>query len=540
MPITIVALSGPICSGKTHLAHLLESRANAILIKTNEILQEHNKLSRRTSRTSLQRLGDKLDKETNGRWIVDGLIKRLSDINSQPNTLVVIDSVRIEPQITELRKVYEVIHVHLEADDNVLADRYAHRKSSFRELPQYKDVRKNRTEKHVQRLAGTADVVIKTDRSSPEDVFVRVSARLGFRFPLRRACVDVIIGGQYGSEGKGNIVHYLAPEYDVLVRVGGPNAGHKVFRPDDDPFTFHQLPSGALANPNALLVLGAGAVINLERLLSEIAQLSVPYTRIAIDGQAMLIDPTDIAWEKAQLKDEIASTAQGVGAATARKINGRRPESDVRLAKDVPDLKRYIRNTVDVLAEAILANKCIMLEGTQGSSLSIHHGHYPHVTSRVTTASGCLAEAGIAPHQVRRVIMVCRTYPIRVGDTDTGKTSGFMKQFIDFKTISERSGIKYSELEANEVTSTTKRKRKVAEFDWEQFRRSLILNSPTDIALTFADYISIKNREAYRYEKLTEETLRFIEELEKVSGIPVSLISTQFDLRNIIDRRAWE
>ena len=539
MPITIVALSGPICSGKTNLAHLLVDRAGAILLKTNEILQEF-KPSNKTSRTSLQRLGDRLDRETNGRWIVDGLIKRLSNIDHQSNTLVVIDSIRIEPQLNELRKVYTVVHVHLEADDSELANRYAHRKSTFRELSQYTDVRKNKTEKLIKRLSNTADVVIETDRCTPEDVYVRVAARLGLRFPLRRACVDVLIGGQYGSEGKGNIVHYLSSEYDVLVRVGGPNAGHKVFRPDDDPFTFHQLPSGALANPDAKLVLGAGAVINLERLLKEIAALSIPYTRLAIDGQAMIIEQADIDWEKKFLKDDIASTAQGVGAATARKINGRRLESDVRLARDIPVLERYIQNTVDVLAEAVSKNQRILLEGTQGTSLSIHHGYYPHVTSRVTTASGCLAEAGIAPHQVRRVIMVCRTYPIRVGDTDTGNTSGHMEQPIDLQTVAKRSGLDLGKLEKVERTSTTNRDRRIAEFDWAQFRRSLILNAPTDIALTFADYIDAKNEAAYRYEQLTEPTLRFVEELEKISGIPVSLISTRFGLRNIIDRRAWE
>ncbi|MFX8308850.1 adenylosuccinate synthetase, partial [Acinetobacter baumannii] len=81
--------------------------------------------------------------------------------------------------------------------------------------------------------------------------------------------VDVLVGGQYGSEGKGNIANYLAPEYDVLVRVGGPNAGHKVFRRDQNPFTFHQLPSGALGNQKARLVLGAGAVIGLDALRRE-------------------------------------------------------------------------------------------------------------------------------------------------------------------------------------------------------------------------------------------------------------------------------
>lgn len=542
MTITIIALSGSICSGKSTLGRQLEEKLPAMKFKTNEILAVVRPSAAKT-RNSLQKLGDELDKSTDGRWIAEHIINRISTLpdESQPR-FIVVDSIRIEPQLAALRKVFggeKVVHVHLNAGDGVLASRYMDRPGAFGEFASYEDARRNKTEKLVGKLADLADVVIETDRCPPEDVYVRVAARIGLRFPAARASVDVIVGGQYGSEGKGNIVHYLAPEYDVLVRVGGPNAGHQVYQPDSKPYVFHQLPSGAIANSRAKLILGAGAVISLPKLLKEIGDLDIDYTRLAIDEQAMIIEDFDIEYERKHLKDEIASTAQGVGAATARKINHRRVDTDVRLARDIPELRRYVTNTVDVLADAISRDRRIMLEGTQGTTLSIHHGHYPHVTSRVTTASGCLAEAGLAPQQVRRIIMVCRTYPIRVGDTDTGNSSGYMKQLIDLKTISERSGIELDELGRIEKTSTTKRDRKIAEFDWEQFRHSIILNSPTDIALTFVDYLSIKNRKAYRYEQLTSETLRFIEELEKVGGIPVSLMSTKFDLRNIIDRRVW-
>ncbi len=467
MPITIVALSGPVCSGKSTLARLLVEKEGAIKVKTNELLREI-KPNLKPTRLSLQKLGDQLDKQTNGKWVSDGVVKTLDPIDKTSNQLIVIDAIRIEPQLQELRRAVnvQVVHIHLEANNDELALRYSKRDGDFQEFADYKKVQQNRTEKHVQSLAEIADVVIETDRCTPNDILVRVTARLGLRFPVRRASVDVIVGGQYGSEGKGNIVHYLAKEYDVLVRVGGPNAGHKVFLPNDSPYTFHQLPSGALASPQAKLVLGAGAVINLHRLLKEIADLSIPFDRLAIDKQAMIIEQEDIDWETDKLKDEIASTAQGVGCATARKIIGRSLNSNVRLAKDIPELKHYLANTVDVLAQAISDNRRIMLEGTQGTSLSLHHGHYPHVTSRMTTASGCIAEAGIAPHQVRRVVMVCRTYPIRVGNTDTNKTSGHMEQEITLKIIAQRSGISLSELNRVERTSTTNRDRRIAEFDW--------------------------------------------------------------------------
>ena len=114
------------------------------------------------------------------------------------------------------------------------------------ELPSYRDVARNWTEKHADALKDLADVVVNTDRCNAGDVFARVAARIEQRPVLSQPLVDVLVGGQYGSEGKGNIAQYLAPEYDVLVRVGGPNAGHKVFRPGQEPYTFRQLPSGAL------------------------------------------------------------------------------------------------------------------------------------------------------------------------------------------------------------------------------------------------------------------------------------------------------
>lgn len=135
--------------------------------------------------------------------------------------------------------------------------------------------------------------------------------------------------------------------------------------------------------------------------------------------------------------------------------------------------------------------------------------------------------------------MVCRTYPIRVGKSITGNTSGYMSQETSFDAIAKRSGIDSAELTKNEVGSVSNRPRRVAEFDWAQLRRSMLLNGPTDIVLTFADYFDVNNRKAFRYEQLSAETLRFIEEIEKMSGIPVSMISTAFNERNIIDRRMW-
>jgi adenylosuccinate synthase len=324
-------------------------------------------------------------------------------------------------------------------------------------------------------------------------------------------------------------------DYDLLVRVGGPNAGHTVFE-DPKPYKHYQLPCGTRST-DAELVIGPGAVLNVEKLLKEISECGVAVDRLSIDPQAMIIEQRDQKREKRTIVQSIGSTGQGVGAATARKVM-RGAEGRVRLARDIRQLRPFIRESQVVLERAFRSGKKVFLEGTQGTGLSLHHGSYPHVTSRETSVAGCLADAGISPGRVRKVIMVCRTYPIRVEDPKFS-TSGLLKREIDWNVISERSGIPVEELEQRERTTTTDRRRRVGEFDWNLFRQAVCLNAPTDIALTFVDYLTVANRAARRFEQLSEDTIMFIEELERVACAPVSLISTVFGPRTIIDRRAW-
>jgi adenylosuccinate synthase len=110
---------------------------------------------------------------------------------------------------------------------------------------------------------------------------------------------------------------------------------------------------------------------------------------------------------------------------------------------------------------------------------------------------------------------------------------------LKWEEIAARSGQSADELKERERTSTTRRQRRVMEFDWTLLRRAASLNGPTDIALTFADYLSPENVLARRFEQLTSETINFIQEIERVAAAPVSLISTRFHYRSIIDRRAW-
>jgi len=535
--LRIVVLSGPIGAGKSALATQFASRYSATVIRTRDLILQQRPRTKE-ERSALQRAGERLDKADGGAWVKNALVRFIETHAGGPvaGGFFVVDSARIAGQVTAIRDAYgtAVHHIHLDAADDVLSARYTARGTTTQELPSYADVRRSRTEREVRGLAEIADTVVATDRCTPEAVLVRAIALLGLYPRIATPLVDVLVGGQYGSEGKGNIVGHIAPEYSLLVRVGGPNAGHKVYA-EPEPEAYFHLPSGTERAPNAKLLLGAGAVLYPTKLLQEIAIHHVDAARLSIDPQAMVIEDSDIEEERALL-DTISSTAQGVGAASARKIMGRggKLSTPVRLAKNVPELRPFIRDSQEILEQAYLRGDRVFLEGTQGTSLSLHHGNYPWVTSRETTVAGCLADAGIASTRVRRVVMVCRTYPIRVGGP-----SGHMEIEIGYEELARRSGIDIGALKKTETTTTTKKQRRLAEFDWKQLRRSSLLNGPTDIALTFVDYLNIKNRQAYRFDQLTLETLRFVEEVERVSGVPVSMISTNFGWRNVIDRRSW-
>jgi adenylosuccinate synthase len=114
-----------------------------------------------------------------------------------------------------------------------------------------------------------------------------------------------------------------------------------------------------------------------------------------------------------------------------------------------------------------------------------------------------------------------------------------LKQELTFKQIAERCSLPEAEIRKTERTSTTNKTRRIGEFDWELLKKAVFLNAPTDVALTFVDYIDQQNQNARRFDQLTPDTLRFIEEVEQVANAPVSLISTRFHYRSIIDRRSW-
>ena len=349
-----------------------------------------------------------------------------------------VDAVRTKEQVDHFRRHFggRTIHIHLTAPIGVLRERYLARDPELQEFSSYDDAKEHGTERNIGELGSIADRIFEThtpirrpySRAQPP-----VSA--SFRSASRGASTLSSVPNTEARE-KETFAHTSHPATTCSCALVGQMRDTRSLTRSIPTSEF---PSGTQSNPKAKILIGAGATLSVAQVLKEIKDLGLTGDRMSIDPQAIIIEDTDRQQEEGTL-EVIGSTKKGVGAATARKIMGRDGEaywgSKVRLAKHIPEFKDFSRCTKAELDRAYAAGHRILLEGTQGTDLSIHHGSYPHVTSRETTASGCLADAGIAPTRVRRVIMVMRTYPIRVGGN-----SGPMMKEIKFETIAERSGI---------------------------------------------------------------------------------------------------
>ena len=331
--------------------------------------------------------------------------------------------------------------------------------------------------------------------------------------------VDIIVGGQWGSEGKGNIVSAIAHQYDVMVRTGGPNAGHSVMF-EGQKHIFRHLPSGALHSPNAKLILGAGSSINVQVLRDEMRDNRIDPGRVIVHPRAVIIDHEMLESDHSLWRNSIGGTGQGVGMAAFQKIL--RDPTQCKLAGDA-------RLAADLGVNVGVANllepyKRILVEGSQGVMLSLHHGQWPYVTSRDTTPAGLLAEAGIPPLRVAQVIVCFRTFPIRVANPENG-TSGPMGDEITWAEVAAQTGQSLAELEAREHTTTTKKLRRVAKFNIAQFVQACMLSGPTKLALTFADYLQ---------KDAVDGLIRAMQ--DSSDGVPVSYVSTGFGPEHVRTR----
>lgn len=297
--------------------------------------------------------------------------------------------------------------------------------------------------------------------------------------------VSVVVGGQFGSEGKGKVAAWLALEQEasMVVRCGGTNSGHTVYSAEGENYIFRQLPTAAIY-PDITCVLTAGTYIDLDVLNREIALFGITADRLRIDPNAVIIEPGDKKNEQDGLVERIGSTGSGTGAALRRRISR---EDTLRQAGDIPELAVYLEDTRRLFASSLANGERLVVEGTQGYGLSVlHSAYYPYVTSRDTTAAGFLSESGISPLHVDNIYLVIRSFPIRVaGD------SGDLPNEISWSQLTQESGYVHDLVEH---TSVTKAVRRVGRFDASVVSDAILANAPTHVVMNHLDYIRKENR----------------------------------------------
>jgi len=343
--------------------------------------------------------------------------------------------------------------------------------------------------------------------------------------------IAVVLGGQFGSEGKGKITAHLCRnhKYNVAVRCGGPNSGHTIII-NEEPVVLRQIPAGVV-NPFSKLYLAAGCLIDLDVILDEIDLFNLNPDRLGIDRNAAIIDDGyDQEELKIKLDDRIGSTCTGTGFAVARRAL--RTEG-LKLARDIHELKPYLTCVSSKVMDLYLNNNNIVIEGTQGFGLSVYHSpYYPYTTSRDTTAAGFLSEVGISPLIISDIIMVIRTFPIRVEGN-----SGPLPEEIDWEIIRQESNYPYK---IQEWTSVTKRLRRVGRFDIDIVEKAVLVNKPTEIALMGTDYLDYRNKGVNLFEVLTPETKSFIYFLENSLDVKINFIGVGPMDEELIDRTILE
>lgn len=335
--------------------------------------------------------------------------------------------------------------------------------------------------------------------------------------------VDCIVDLQFGSTGKGAVAAFMTSrrKYDASCRVQSIQAGHTVYF-GDEPFKMRTIPC-AWVDPRVDLVLGPGCFIDKELLLKEIsmvegAGLSVR-DRLWIDRRAYYVTQADVDKEAAdQLEAKVGSTAHGAGASLVRKLE--RKEAPTRVQDDGWAAENGLR-TCDFNEKFQYAD--VLLEGCQGAMLAVHTSpYYPFVTARECTTSGILSEAGIPPRDVREVLGVFRTLPIRVGG-NSGPADG---NELTWEEVNRRAG---GNVEP-EKTTVTNRVRRIFEFSHGEFAHALRTCGPDRLFMTFANYLSPGVYGASKWEDMsvTGRTVveKFIREVQTRHGVKVDWFNT--------------
>jgi adenylosuccinate synthase len=326
--------------------------------------------------------------------------------------------------------------------------------------------------------------------------------------------VTVVVGGQYGSEGKGKVAEYLAATTDAaaVVRVGGSNSGHTGYTASGERQILRHLPTAALLPDPPLCLIGAGSYLDATALLEEIRRTELSREQLVIDRNAFLITDEDREYEReAGLRGRIGSTASGTGAAVRRRVER---QAEHPSPSDVPELAPFVGHVAERIRELLNKDARVIVEGTQGFGLSVLHSpHYPKATSRDTSAAAAASEAGVSPRDVDEVVLVIRSYPIRVAGN-----SGPLAHEVDWDTVASEGG---AERELREFTSVTGLERRVGRFDPEVVRQAITVNNPSLIVLNHVDYVDARAGETG---EMTQKAWDFVDYVSRSIGAPVGRV----------------
>ncbi|MEM2309663.1 MAG: adenylosuccinate synthetase, partial [Candidatus Bathyarchaeia archaeon] len=250
----------------------------------------------------------------------------------------------------------------------------------------------------------------------------------------------------------------------------------------------------------------------------EEVKLTNAENRVGLDPQCAIIEPKHIEADRAgHLASEIRTTGTGTGPCNADRVLRK-----AKLARDVPELQRFLIDVPLEVNMAIDSGENVLIEGTQGTFLSLWHGTYPYVTSKDVTASAACSDVGVGPKKVTDVIVVFKAFVTRVG-------AGPLPGEISWEEAERRGWA--------EIASVTGRRRRAAPFNFDLAKRAVMLNSATQAAITKIDVLFPECKGARSFSDLSSEAKEFIRRVESEIKIPVTLIGTGPEVWDVVDRR---
>jgi adenylosuccinate synthase len=263
-------------------------------------------------------------------------------------------------------------------------------------------------------------------------------------------------------------------------------------------------------------LLGPGVLVNSEILLREAKDLGVN-NRLGLDPQCAIIEQKHIiADREGHLKEKICTTGTGTGP-----CNADRALRVARLARDVSELSDILADVPEEINTALDEDEHVLIEGTQGTFISLYHGTYPYVTSDDVCSSATCSDVGVGPTRVDEVVLVCKAYVTRVG-------AGHLPGEI---SLEDAKGLGW-----DEYGTVTGRQRRAAPFNFDLARRAAMINGATQIALTKIDILYPECKGVMRFNDLSPSAIKFIDEVEDKVGLPVTLVGTGPGVKEIIHR----